>query len=53
MNEFIVDFDVNLNPYNMLKKNTKMDNLNQKNLSNYSFGGVSPMKIMKTSQSLA
>jgi len=50
MNEFIVDFDVNLNPYNMLKKNT---NLNQKNLSNYSFGGVSPMKIMKTSQSLA
>jgi hypothetical protein len=50
MNEFIVDFEVNQNPYNMFKKNT---NSIQRNLSNYSFGGVSPMKIMKSSQSLA
>ena len=28
-------------------------NDNIKNLSNYSFGGVSPLKIMKTSKSLA
>ena len=38
----------------MLKKNgNKNYNDNMKNLSNYSFGGVSPLKIMKTSQSLA
>jgi hypothetical protein len=29
MNEFIVDFDVNLNPYNMLKKNTNLKLHNQ------------------------
>ena len=38
----------------MLKKSgNKNFNDNMKNLSNYSFGGVSPLKIIKTSQSLA
>jgi hypothetical protein len=53
LNEFIVDFDLNQNPYMLKKNGNKNYNDNMKNLSNYSFGGVSPLKIMKTSQSLA
>jgi hypothetical protein len=48
-----VDYDINVNPYMLKKSGNKNFNDNMKNLSNYSFGGVSPLKIIKTSQSLA